>query len=501
MSLRVLNDADLVRESLAGNRDAFGHIIGRYQTLICSLAYSATGNLSQSEDLAQDTFVIAWRHLRDLREPAKLRSWLCSIARNLINHALRRLGNEPSYAAEPLESVRESHSPHPLPVERAISSEEAEILWRSLERIPEIYRETLVLFYREYQSVPVVAQALDLTVEAVHQRLSRGRKLLQEQVLAFIEGALERTKPDKKFTLGVVAALPLLATGSKAAASAATAAKSSAIVKATGTGAFFEFVLKMLLPLAPILSMGGIFGYKMGGDTSQSPRKRQLVVTFWRVVVGSLAVFFALPFLLVLVRAAFPVVPREELYGGLTIWLGLMYAIVPSALILWAWKRRHRFLRQGNAAKEAEKIKRRPFKRWVALAMVGAACIMGLSLSDTLGRVQHLNTDQFRELIAEGKNKDLRFSIFQYQNGRRFLLVTIRKDGKSSHSVAPVDNNTLALLKDNGISYPTYVQGCDFEIFGWPGRYLVFFCIFILAMGAVVLLVSPAKGRSAYLRS
>ena len=50
------NDAELVAESLDGSRDAFRRIVERYQTLICSLAYSATGNVSRSEDMAQETF-------------------------------------------------------------------------------------------------------------------------------------------------------------------------------------------------------------------------------------------------------------------------------------------------------------------------------------------------------------------------------------------------------------------------------------------------------------
>src|ERR1019366_8612407 len=105
----------------------------------------------------------------------------------------------------------------PSPPEQAISKEEEAILWRSLERIPEIYREPLVLFYREHQSIEAVAQNLELSEDTVKQRLSRGRKLLHEQVLAFIEGALERTKPGKSFTLGVIAALPLAVTTAKAA--------------------------------------------------------------------------------------------------------------------------------------------------------------------------------------------------------------------------------------------------------------------------------------------
>ncbi len=146
MPVAVNNDAELVHGTLAGNREAFGHIVSRYQSLICSLAYSATGSLGQSEDLAQETFITAWKHLGHLRERDKLRAWLCGIARNRINNFLRREGREPIRAAESLENVAETHSPEPLPAEQTISNEEQAILWRSLERIPEIYREPLVLF-------------------------------------------------------------------------------------------------------------------------------------------------------------------------------------------------------------------------------------------------------------------------------------------------------------------------------------------------------------------
>ena len=68
------SDAALVAATLGGNRDAFGSIVTRYQTLIASLAYSATGSFSQSEDVAQETFVKAWKDLGSLKDPGKLRS-------------------------------------------------------------------------------------------------------------------------------------------------------------------------------------------------------------------------------------------------------------------------------------------------------------------------------------------------------------------------------------------------------------------------------------------
>src|SRR5450631_2414125 len=270
MSAAVNNDAELVNGTLAGNRDAFGLIVSRYQSLICSLAYSATGSFGQSEDLAQETFITAWKHLGHLRERDKLRSWLCGIARNRINNFLRREGREPVRMAEPLENVSESHSPEPLPGEQTISNEEQAILWRSLERIPEIYREPLVLFYREHQSIEAVAQNLDLTEDAVKQRLSRGRKLLHQEVLAFVEGALERTNPGKMFTLGVLAALPALTISVKAATLGAAAAKGSATAKVAGAMGWFGAFL------GPLLAFFGMWiGYRMSQESAQTDRERE----------------------------------------------------------------------------------------------------------------------------------------------------------------------------------------------------------------------------------
>src|SRR4051794_40072961 len=96
-------DAELVALSVAGDRNAFSEIVVRYQSLVCSLTYSATGNVARSEDLAQETLVTAWKQLGTLREPARLRSWLCGIARNLINNNIRRNTREPAHIAESLE--------------------------------------------------------------------------------------------------------------------------------------------------------------------------------------------------------------------------------------------------------------------------------------------------------------------------------------------------------------------------------------------------------------
>ena len=288
MDAVLKNDSELVAESLAGNKDAFREIVERHQTLICSLAYCATGSVGQSEELAQETFVTAWKDLAELREPAKLRSWLCAIVRFRIGKRFRQQGRDPIHVAEPLEVADSSAAPEATPSDQAITNEEIAILWRSLERIPETYREPLVLFYREHQSVEAVAVSLDLTEDAVKQRLLRGRKLLAEEVMAFISGALARTNPGQAFTLGVLAALPITLASSAKAATLAAAAKGGATV--TGTS-IISVVLGVLS--GPALGfLFGFLGWREWLKNTRSPRERASIKRYGLLIVSGGIIFF-----------------------------------------------------------------------------------------------------------------------------------------------------------------------------------------------------------------
>ena len=229
-------DEELVALSLEGNRDAFGGIVARYQTLVCSLAYSICGDIHFSEELAQETFTAAWRQLRNLHEPGKLKSWLCGIARNLAHDALRRRHRVPTASAEPIdeESQMSPLSPH----DDAISREEETMLWTALGDLPENYREPMILFYREQESVRAVADALDISEDVVKQRLARGRILLTRHIEQALRAGLRNSAPGRAFTLTVLAALPFAATTAKAATIGAVAKGGAAKMAASnGRGA------------------------------------------------------------------------------------------------------------------------------------------------------------------------------------------------------------------------------------------------------------------------
>jgi RNA polymerase sigma factor (sigma-70 family) len=291
-STEFITDAELVSGCLAGDREVFGQIVERYKSLLCSLAYSGTGSLSESEDLAQEAFVEAWRQLHKLREPEKLRPWLCGILRHKLGRLRRSDVQEPVRRAEALELVEEMPSAEAPAVDLAIDKEEQAILWSALERVPELYREPLVLYYREHRSVEHVAASLDLSEDAVKQRLARGRKILQERVLSFVEGALSRSTPGRAFTLGVLVALPAISTPAKAAGIGAVAAHSAVVAKST-------IVATLLASVSGVVS--AVLSLRANLDQARTERERRAVV---KITLGFF--FGALSFLVVLylLRAA-----------------------------------------------------------------------------------------------------------------------------------------------------------------------------------------------------
>ncbi len=323
-------DAELVADCLAGDREAFGRIVARYQRLLCSLAYSATGNLSESEDLAQEAFVDAWRQLAALREPEKLRPWLCGILRHKISRLHRSTLREPVRHAETLEHAEEIPSPDEPAADFAMGREEQALLWSALERVPELYREPLVLYYRENRSVEHVAAELDLTEDAVKQRLARGRKILQERVLTFVEGALSRSTPGRAFTLGVIALLPGMVTPAKAAGVGAVATQGGMMAKSTGLAA-------LLASVSGVVST--VLALRSSLDQSRTPKERRAVVkiTVWLFfgAFGWIAALYALR------AAAFQWWESRALIAGIAQAFVLAFVVVwPVAMLrVMRWQR------------------------------------------------------------------------------------------------------------------------------------------------------------------
>ncbi len=340
-------DADLVAATLGGDRAAFERIVERYQRLLCSLAYSALGDVRASEDAAQEAFVAAWTKLGELREPAKLRPWLCAILRSKVSHHRRRLGRDPVGRAEPLEAAEAVADAAPTAGESAMENEEQTLVWRALATLPETYREPLVLFYREHRSIEHVAAELDLTEDAVKQRLSRGRHLLKEQVLALVEGALARSTPGRLFTLGVLAALPSLTPPAQAAAVGAAAAAATTATKGAGGLAKATALAALLASVTGLI--GAAMSLRSNLDQARTDRERREVVRTTAILFLSFALFLALLF------AARFVVPRDP---AVLPWVAAGHAAAVVAFAAGWSALLFRELRRARELRSAERVRR-----------------------------------------------------------------------------------------------------------------------------------------------
>lgn len=187
------------------SRDEFASLVAEHQGAVCAVAYSTLGDRAASEEIAQEAFLLAWRKLPELGEPPKLPGWVCGIARNLAKNARRRSGRVE--ASDTLDEVASSKSG---PLDDLLDKESEALVSRALDTLPESYREVLVLFYRQDQSIRQVAEALEITEATAKQRLSRGREKLTETVREMVERTLQRSGPGAAFTAAVVAAIASL---------------------------------------------------------------------------------------------------------------------------------------------------------------------------------------------------------------------------------------------------------------------------------------------------
>ena len=202
---------EVASQSASPSLDAFADVVRRHQSVVCAVAYGVTGDRALSEDIAQETFVAAWRGLSTLRDRSKLSEWLRGIARNLARKSRHR--------ARRVEELGDCAADGDLAGD-TIAKDEARVTWAALSDLPEAYREALVLYYWEDLSARQVAESLGITETTVMQRLSRGRALLREEIQRLVEGTVRRARPGTVLTAAILVAVVASTAGTASAAAA-----------------------------------------------------------------------------------------------------------------------------------------------------------------------------------------------------------------------------------------------------------------------------------------
>ena len=185
-------DAELVSDSLAGDREAFSALVRKYQVYAYGVAISTVSDFDLARDVVQEAFLCAYRDLRKLREPARFAGWLHGIVRHTGLRALREMAQLRSMADDLRRQARLEPQP---PDEVAEETERLELVRSALERLGTKNREAVSLFYVDGLSYSEIAGFLGVTEVTVQGRLQRARVTLRKELEMVEETFKERELP------------------------------------------------------------------------------------------------------------------------------------------------------------------------------------------------------------------------------------------------------------------------------------------------------------------
>ncbi|MCM3880994.1 MAG: sigma-70 family RNA polymerase sigma factor [Vicinamibacterales bacterium] len=178
--MEQLDDAALVRRSQRGDGDAFGVLVSRHARTILSVTTRMLGPAADAEDVAQETFVAAYKALPGFHLDSKFSTWLYRIAVNKCTDALRaRRPDAISLDAEGDESeaafeTADEETPH-------WELEQAELAWEldsAIQALPHVYRESFVLRHIEGLGYDEMSAILGVHRDTLKMRVYKARGLL-----------------------------------------------------------------------------------------------------------------------------------------------------------------------------------------------------------------------------------------------------------------------------------------------------------------------------------
>jgi RNA polymerase sigma-70 factor (ECF subfamily) len=168
-------DALLAVRCQIGERAAFDELITRWHQPLWRYLRRLSSSDDAARDIAQDTWIRVFRGIARLRDPAKLRSWLFGVARNVAMDQLRSQYSQMPRVEVDLDSIAAEEPDVNL-------EEEFATLEVGLESLPIVERETLTLFYLRELSLEEIAGLVEVPLGTVKSRLFRARRMLRREL-------------------------------------------------------------------------------------------------------------------------------------------------------------------------------------------------------------------------------------------------------------------------------------------------------------------------------
>jgi RNA polymerase sigma-70 factor (ECF subfamily) len=188
------DDQQLIADSLLGDERAFGQLLSKYLTPVYNFIVGLTRDRIVAEDLAQETFIKAWKNLARFDQKRNFKTWLFAIAKNTTYDFFKKKKSIPFSFFEDAEgqSTLDMIDDEEISPEELLEKEEKkEIIEAAMQTLSEQYRTLLLLAYQEDFSLTEISEILGVPYNTIKSRHQRAIKLLKQ---ALIKGAASEKK-------------------------------------------------------------------------------------------------------------------------------------------------------------------------------------------------------------------------------------------------------------------------------------------------------------------
>jgi RNA polymerase sigma-70 factor (ECF subfamily) len=190
------SDAMLVERTVAGDQKAFELLVIKYQRRIQRLIGRMVRDVDLVEDIAQETFIRAYRALAQFRGEAQFYTWLYRIAVNTAKKTLMDFKRDPTVAEAALRSSNdddETYRPESEPISHETpdtvlaAKQISAVVNAAMEALPEDLRQAVTLREIEGLSYEEIAEAMNCPIGTVRSRIFRAREAISAKVKPLLE--------------------------------------------------------------------------------------------------------------------------------------------------------------------------------------------------------------------------------------------------------------------------------------------------------------------------
>ncbi len=181
-------DLEVIDKVLDGDIEAYAAIVEKYQDKTFRYVYSKVNNYDEAMDLTQEIFIMTMEALRSFRRESKFSTWFYSI---MVNYCKNYRKKSSRYNLVPMNFTRgeddfdvQISDERERPEDEVVLNDSLRIMKEEIDKLPDDYREILVLRDIQGLSYNEIAEVLDINLSNVKVRIHRGREFLKNRLYA-----------------------------------------------------------------------------------------------------------------------------------------------------------------------------------------------------------------------------------------------------------------------------------------------------------------------------